>query len=699
MTADTYSTTLGVLLMGTGNDNNTWGANQNNAVFQILEDAIANVLTTTVSGGTLDLSGSPPPAAPSQVRFAALIFNGTLGAGQTVIVPNLPKFWWVQNSTSGAFAMQLQATGGAAVAIPQNSGWQLVYCDGATNIIVMPFNSVQVLMPDGSAAAPSYSNVNEPSSGWYRFGAGNWRISILGTDAIQVSASGIIITGNLSFTGAFGAGDGTVSAPGLSFTNEPGTGLYRIGLGQFGAAVLEANVGIFTSTGFSWANSTFAGSDLTPASISSIQNNYNPPGLGLILTLGAITGGTLYADGTYTDVPLTGGTGTGARASIVVAGGSVASVTLTKRGLAFVAGDSLSASDTNIGGTGSGFSIPVSTVDALTGSCLRLNVTAACSLTGLAGGAAGREIELLNVGTATLQCPANSGSSTTSNRFANTFNIAPGQSITLRYDATSSLWRPKNVATAVSSCAIAAVSPDLLIVNDAVSPTTKRDITCSEATLIDAFGNAIKFELVSVSIDYTTTGAGGCDVGTRGPNTNYFEWLISDGVNINGLTSTSGTFAGLALPANYIYGKRVGGNFTDGASNLLRVRQGGQRAQYVFNPATSISMRPMITGVHGSVTAPTWTAVAIAGFAPSTASSIMLAMGNTGANSGDISMAAPNNSYGAYNSSTNPPPLVVPSSSTGDVRMGDFLIESGNIYYAGAQADCSLFIRGWVDPV
>ena len=62
MAADTFSNTLGVLLMGTGNDNNSWGNNANLDVFQVFEDAIANVLTSSVTGGTLDLSGLAPPA-------------------------------------------------------------------------------------------------------------------------------------------------------------------------------------------------------------------------------------------------------------------------------------------------------------------------------------------------------------------------------------------------------------------------------------------------------------------------------------------------------------------------------------------------------------------------------------------------------------------------------------------------------------
>jgi hypothetical protein len=87
-------------------------------------------------------------------------------------------------------------------------------------------------------------------------------------------------------------------------------------------------------------------------------------GAGSIYTLGAITPGTLYTTGTYTNIPLTGGTGTGAIATIVVAAGGVTSVTLNYTGINYTAGDVLTASASNIGGTGSGFSIPVATVGA-----------------------------------------------------------------------------------------------------------------------------------------------------------------------------------------------------------------------------------------------------------------------------------------------------------------------------------------------
>lgn len=97
-----------------------------------------------------------------------------------------------------------------------------------------------------------------------------------------------------------------------------------------------------------------------PASQTQVLNTSATTGQ--IAALGAITGGTLYTTGTYPNVPLTGGTGSGATANITVAGGAVTAVTLVSRGTGYTATDALSASAANIGGTGSGFSIPVSSI-------------------------------------------------------------------------------------------------------------------------------------------------------------------------------------------------------------------------------------------------------------------------------------------------------------------------------------------------
>ena len=84
---------------------------------------------------------------------------------------------------------------------------------------------------------------------------------------------------------------------------------------------------------------------------------------GQIATFGTPTGGTLYTNGNYQDVPLTGGNGTDATATITVSSGSVTSVVLNNPGSFYIVGDVLSASTSNLGGTGSGFSVTVATAN------------------------------------------------------------------------------------------------------------------------------------------------------------------------------------------------------------------------------------------------------------------------------------------------------------------------------------------------
>jgi hypothetical protein len=78
--------------------------------------------------------------------------------------------------------------------------------------------------------------------------------------------------------------------------------------------------------------------------------------------LTGLVGGSLYTNGSYTNVPLTGGSGFSALANITVSGGAVTVVTIVDPGATYQVGDVLSASNTNLGGTGSGFTITVNTI-------------------------------------------------------------------------------------------------------------------------------------------------------------------------------------------------------------------------------------------------------------------------------------------------------------------------------------------------
>lgn len=106
------------------------------------------------------------------------------------------------------------------------------------------------------------------------------------------------------------------------------------------------------------------------------------------ISIAGLSGGSnftpLSGNATYVNVPLTNQTGVGinARANITVTNGSVTDVDLVAGGTGYKVGDILTVSSANVGGTGSGFTVPVSRADTrlyvdLVGSGAKFNATGA----------------------------------------------------------------------------------------------------------------------------------------------------------------------------------------------------------------------------------------------------------------------------------------------------------------------------------
>lgn len=89
---------------------------------------------------------------------------------------------------------------------------------------------------------------------------------------------------------------------------------------------------------------------------------------GAISGSGTIGGGSLYTNGNYSNVPLTGGSGSGATANITISGQVVTSVTIKNGGNFYVVGDVLSCSSIYVGNSGSGFTYTITSIDNATGT-------------------------------------------------------------------------------------------------------------------------------------------------------------------------------------------------------------------------------------------------------------------------------------------------------------------------------------------
>lgn len=144
--------------------------------------------------------------------------------------------------------------------------------------------------------------------------------------------------------------------------------LFGISNGSLFDCTTQGAVGAAIITGLGnsrWQHAMFnAGGGNVMPMVNGVDapRRYDGGTQGSLVSLNTLTGGSLYVNGTYTAVPLTGGTGTGAQATIVVSGAAVTSVTITTSGSGYLVGDTLSASNTNLGGAGSGFSIKVETI-------------------------------------------------------------------------------------------------------------------------------------------------------------------------------------------------------------------------------------------------------------------------------------------------------------------------------------------------
>ena len=86
------------------------------------------------------------------------------------------------------------------------------------------------------------------------------------------------------------------------------------------------------------------------------------------VALGTITSTSGYANGLYSDVPMTGGSGFGATANVLVSGGLVTSVEINNAGNFYAVGDALSISVSLVGGNGTDIGYTVTLVDNASGT-------------------------------------------------------------------------------------------------------------------------------------------------------------------------------------------------------------------------------------------------------------------------------------------------------------------------------------------
>jgi len=217
--ASTYSTSLGLELIGQGEQSGTWGITTNNNFGTLVEQAITGVQTITMSNATYTLSFYQ--GASDEARNAVLVVKGTNLAQQNLIAPGVNKTYIVSNQSGNT--VNITTSGGNGITILNNTT-ALVYCDG-TNFY---------------SATPSLNSV-----------VGNLTVSGSGAFGNNVSVTNnATIGGNVAVTGSISAG---------SFTGITGRIVQTVS-GSFTAGYSTNNQSP-TATGFSLS--------ITPTSTAS----------------------------------------------------------------------------------------------------------------------------------------------------------------------------------------------------------------------------------------------------------------------------------------------------------------------------------------------------------------------------------------------------------------------------------------------
>ena len=222
-------------------------------------------------------------------------------------------------------------------------------------------NTVTVGLGGGSVSTNTAVGQNallSTNTQGYNTAIGNASQQLSTSGKFNVSIGYATLANNISGTSNVAMGQGA-SQYGTAIFNTVALGNSALQFNQGSSCVAIGSNALSVNT---------AASNLTAIGTSALQANTTN-----VATLGAVTGGSSYTNGTYTGVVMTLSSGSSAitypTATIVVAGGVVTTVTLTSNGVGFKDTTTvLTAPAASIGGTGSGFTVPVATLASGTGN-------------------------------------------------------------------------------------------------------------------------------------------------------------------------------------------------------------------------------------------------------------------------------------------------------------------------------------------
>jgi hypothetical protein len=264
--ASSYSTSLRIQLITTGEQSGIWG-DTTNTNWNLIQQSVAGVQAITMSNANYTLTNLN--GVSDEARNMVLFVGGTNSAIRQIITPLVPKVYVVYNNTSGGFAITIGGSTGTLATVP-NGASVLVFCNG-TNF----YSGISGSAGNFSVAGNSIIAGNETVTG---------NAAITGT----FSATGAISTyGTASFTAGISNGAGgtgtilNVSAVasgtlivGQKITGtgvSANTGISALGTGTGGVGTYTVTTSQLVNAGTAMTGSAGAQA-LTPVTTDSTTN-------------------------------------------------------------------------------------------------------------------------------------------------------------------------------------------------------------------------------------------------------------------------------------------------------------------------------------------------------------------------------------------------------------------------------------------
>ena len=127
--ASTYSPSLRIELIGTGDQSGTWGDTTNTNLGSLIEQAITGYQSITMIDANYTLSALNGSVDESRNAILRMTSVGSLTATRSVIIPGVEKTYIFKNDTTGGQSLTIRTSGGAGVTVV-NGGCTAVFCNG-----------------------------------------------------------------------------------------------------------------------------------------------------------------------------------------------------------------------------------------------------------------------------------------------------------------------------------------------------------------------------------------------------------------------------------------------------------------------------------------------------------------------------------------------------------------------------------------